>query len=131
MEFLRQLMAVVTLDHVLTLMGLAVPLLSAAASWVNHAVRVKLAAGAQVPTWFLKVGAGLNLLAVNLDKAAQLTKMSKPPAPPCEAPPAPVVPMEDVVAQIEEAAAPPEPPPAPVKKPRGKSKKQKSRKKKA
>jgi len=54
-----------------------IPLASAIASAVNHAIREKRAAGETVPAWALNVAAALNVLAVNLDKTAQLVKLAK------------------------------------------------------
>ena len=104
MEFLQHLMGAVTLDHVIAIAGMSVPAMSALASWVNHQVRTLQAEGKVVPAWQLKAGAVLNVLAVNLDKAAQLAKMAKPAPVPPPPEPAPTVPVEEVVAQIEEAA---------------------------
>lgn len=62
------------------LMGLAsvvVPVASAIASAVNHVIREKMAAEEEVPAWLLSSAAVLNVLSINLDKAAQLAKIAK------------------------------------------------------
>lgn len=129
MDFIQALLSSLTLEHMLTLMGLIIPATSALASAVNHQIRERQGRSEPVSAWLLKGGAALNLLAVNLDKAAQLAKMAKPAVPPPAEPP-PCVPVEDVVAQIEQAAAP-EPTPEPAvaeQKPRNKPKKPKGKK---
>ena len=60
------------LDHVLTIVGAVVPLLSALASLVNHFVRTAEAEGKTPHAALVATGAVLNIGAVNLDKAAQL-----------------------------------------------------------
>lgn len=62
------------------LMGLAsvvIPVASAIASAVNHVIREKMAAEEELPKWLLNSAAVLNVLSVNLDKAAQLVKIAK------------------------------------------------------
>lgn len=65
------------LDHILTIVGALVPLLSAVASLVNHVIRSKQAAGEPVSALLSGTGSVLNLASVNLDKAVQLGKMAK------------------------------------------------------
>ena len=131
MDFIQALLSSLTLEHMLTLMGLIIPATSALASAVNHQIREKQGRSEPVSAWLLKGGAALNLLAVNLDKAAQLAKMAKPAVPP-PAEPSPCVPVEDVVAQIEKAAEPEPETASPAKKPKKtKGKKPAGKKKKA
>lgn len=83
------------IEHILAIVGALVPLLSAAASFINHIIRAKTDAGHQVSPVVLHAGAFLNVASVNLDKAVQLGKMARgksapstvaqPPAP--ESPP--------------------------------------------
>lgn len=65
------------LDHILTIVGALVPLLSAVASLVNHVIRAKQAAGESVSPLLSGTGSVLNLASVNLDKAVQLGKLAK------------------------------------------------------
>lgn len=65
------------LDHILTIVGAFVPLLSAVASLINHIIRSKQAAGEPVSPLLSGTGSVLNLASVNLDKAVQLGKMAK------------------------------------------------------
>ena len=58
-------------------LGALVPLMSAAASFINHLVRQKTDAGEQVSPALLNTGAFLNAASVNVDKAVQLAKMAK------------------------------------------------------
>lgn len=83
-----------TLDNVLTLAGALIPVFSALASFVNHLVRTKQAAGEPVPSMLLGAGAILNVAAVNVDKAVQLTKAMKGVA---AAPVAPTEPAPEAV----------------------------------
>lgn len=62
-------------DHILTILGAVVPLLSALASLVNHVVRARQADGQPVPPALAVTGAVLNAGAVNVDKAIQLAKL--------------------------------------------------------
>jgi len=70
-----------TLDEkiqtVVALVGAVSILSSAIATFVNHSIRMATDAGFKVPGWLLTLGAGVNVLAVNLDKAVQLTKMAR------------------------------------------------------
>lgn len=84
------------LDTILMFLGALVPLMSAAASFINHIVRQKTDAGEQVSPALLNAGALLNVGSVNLDKAVQLAKMAKGqnvaatvPAPSSPQPPVP------------------------------------------
>ena len=65
------------IDKLLMILGAAVPLMSALASYINHLVREKEAAGESVSTTLLKTGALLNVGAINIDKAVQLAKKAK------------------------------------------------------
>lgn len=64
-------------DHILTIVGALVPLLSAVSSLLNHVIRSRQAAGQAVSPVLAGTGSVLNLAAVNLDKAVQLGKMAK------------------------------------------------------
>ena len=66
-----------TLEHVLSIIGALVPVFSALASFVNHLVRTKQAAGESVSPALLSVGAVLNVAAINGDKAVQMAKAVK------------------------------------------------------
>jgi hypothetical protein len=65
------------LDKLLMIMGAAVPLMSALASYINHLVREREAKGEVVSSVLLKTGAVLNVGAINVDKAIQLAKKAK------------------------------------------------------
>jgi hypothetical protein len=65
------------LDKLLMILGAAVPLMSALASYINHLVREREAAGEVVSPALLKTGALLNVGAINMDKAVQLAKKAK------------------------------------------------------
>jgi len=65
------------LDTILMFLGALVPLMSAAASFINHIVRQKTDAGEQVSPALLNAGAFLNVASVNVDKAVQLAQMAK------------------------------------------------------
>lgn len=65
------------IDHILMFLGALVPLMSAAASFINHLVRQRTDAGEQVSPLLLNTGAFLNVASVNVDKAVQLAKMAK------------------------------------------------------
>lgn len=60
--------------HVLELVGVVVPLLSSLASWFNGKARAKKEAGECLTPAVAKVGAALNVGAMNFDKAMQLLK---------------------------------------------------------
>ena len=65
------------IERILAFLGALVPLMSALASYINHKVRVAQVAGEDVSPIALKVGAALNVGALNLDKAVQLARQSK------------------------------------------------------
>lgn len=65
------------IEHILAIVGALVPILSAAASFVNHLIRQKTDAGEQVSPVLLNAGAFLNVASINVDKAVQLTKMAR------------------------------------------------------
>jgi hypothetical protein len=60
------------LEHFLALTGAAVPLISAIASLFNTVIRNRQLEGKPVSKGLATVGAVLNAMAVNLDKAAML-----------------------------------------------------------
>jgi hypothetical protein len=78
----QEAIQVLTQDHgfdaVLMVLGALVPLLSAVASLVNHAIRRKVDAGQNVSSVLSGTGTVLNLASVNLDKAIQLARMVHP-----------------------------------------------------
>ena len=82
------------LDTILMFLGALVPLMSAAASFINHIVRQKTDAGEQVSPTLLNAGAFLNAASVNVDKAVQLAQMAKG---------------KDVATTITQPAQPPQP----------------------
>lgn len=65
------------IEHILAIVGALVPILSAAASFVNHLIRQKTDAGEQVSPTLLNTGALLNVTSINVDKAVQLAKMAR------------------------------------------------------
>jgi hypothetical protein len=65
------------MEHILAFVGALVPLMSALASLINHVVREKTEAGEKVSPVLLKGGALLNVGAINLDKAVQLSTLAK------------------------------------------------------
>lgn len=62
------------IDNVLELVGVLVPLLSSVASWFNGKARAKKEAGEMLSPAVARVGAVLNVGALNFDKAMQLLK---------------------------------------------------------
>ncbi len=62
------------IEHYLAIAGVAVSVLSGLASLVNHLIREKQVANEPVSGGLLRLGALLNLLSVNLDKALVLTR---------------------------------------------------------
>lgn len=64
-------------DTILQFLGAMVPLMSAIASYINHVVRTKQAAGTEVSPVLLHAGAVLNVASINVDKAVQLAKMAR------------------------------------------------------
>lgn len=79
-----------TLDHLLTILGALVPLFSAIAAFLNSKVRAAQSEGQGVSPALLKAAALVNVAAVNIDKANQLSSLAKKPAPqaPSAQPPA-------------------------------------------
>lgn len=65
------------LTSFLSVASVVIPAASALASAVNQVIRDKTAAEADMPAWLLHAAAVLNVLSVNLDKAAQLVKMAR------------------------------------------------------
>lgn len=65
------------MEHILAFVGALVPLMSALASLINHVVREKTEAGEKVSPVLLKGGALLNVGAINLDKAVQLSTLAR------------------------------------------------------
>jgi len=65
------------IEHILAIVGILVPILSAAASFVNHLIRQRTDAGEQVSPVLLNTGALLNVTSINVDKAVQLAKMAR------------------------------------------------------
>ena len=59
---------------IIRILGALVPLASALASFLNHIVRMKQAAGEPVNPLLLAGGSMLNVAALNVDKAVQLAK---------------------------------------------------------
>ena len=80
-----------TLDHLLTILGALVPLASAIAAFLNHKVRAAQSDGQGVSPALLKAAALVNVAAVNIDKANQLSSLAKKPkaAPEAQPPAAP------------------------------------------
>jgi len=66
-----------TLDGIINLAGIVVPVASLAASVLNQRIRNTQAAGDSVAPWLLTVAAGLNAVALNGDKAVQAVKFAK------------------------------------------------------
>lgn len=62
-------------DHVVGLVGTVVTLSSIIAGSLNSRIRAALDSEGEVPSLFLYAGIVLNYLAINLDKAAQLSKI--------------------------------------------------------
>lgn len=63
-------------NHILMILGLLVPVLSAIASMVNSSIRKDVAAGKEPSKVLVIVGTLLNFLSINLDKGVQLAKLS-------------------------------------------------------
>lgn len=66
-----------TFDFLLSAAGALVPLLSIFAGFFNGRIRAAQAAGETIAPGVLKVVAGLNVLAVNIDKARQLAALAR------------------------------------------------------
>ena len=66
-----------SLDGIINLAGIVVPVASLAASVINQQIRSAQADGKSVASWMLTVAAGLNAVALNGDKAVQAAKLVK------------------------------------------------------
>lgn len=66
-----------TVEHILSIGTGLVTVMSALASFLNHLVRTRQAAGEPVAPALLGAGAVVNLASVNVDKALQLAKLLK------------------------------------------------------
>jgi hypothetical protein len=66
-----------TLDGIINLAGIVVPVASLAASVLNQRIRSAQAEGSSVAPWILTLSAGLNAVALNGDKAVQAVKLVK------------------------------------------------------
>ena len=64
-----------SLDVLITIAGVVVPVASAIASALNQHVRDAQAKGESVPSWLLHVVAVVNAAALNGDKVVQLVKL--------------------------------------------------------
>lgn len=78
------------IESILAILGALVPLASAIASFLNHMVREKQARGEKVSPMLLSAGSVLNVASINLDKAVQLGRMVRSPAPSAPAPADPI-----------------------------------------
>lgn len=66
-----------SLDQVVSLAGIVVPLASLGASLLNQYVRSAQEQGGSVAPWVLHTSAVLNAVALNGDKAVQAVKLAK------------------------------------------------------
>lgn len=66
-----------TLDGLIAIAGIVVPVASLAASLLNQRIRSAQAEGRSVDGWILHVAAALNAVALNGDKAIQAVKLAK------------------------------------------------------
>ena len=66
-----------TLDGIINLAGIVVPVASLAASVLNQRIRSAQAEGSSVAPWVLTFAAVLNGVAMNGDKAVQAAKLVK------------------------------------------------------
>ena len=66
-----------TFEHITSLIGIIVPILSAVASALNADVRKKQAESIPVPPALAKVSAIVNAGALNVDKAKQMVDLVK------------------------------------------------------
>jgi len=66
-----------TLDGLIGVAGIVVPVASLAASVLNQRIRSAQAEGSPVAPWILAFAAGLNAIALNGDKAVQALKLVK------------------------------------------------------
>ena len=64
-----------SLDVLITIAGVVVPVASAIASALNQHVRDAQAKGESVPSWLLHVVAVVNAAALNGDKVVQIVKL--------------------------------------------------------
>jgi hypothetical protein len=64
-----------SLDVLISLAGIVVPVASAIASALNQHVRDAQAKGVSVPAWLLHLVAVVNIAALNGDKVVQLVKL--------------------------------------------------------
>jgi len=63
------------LDHYLTIIGIAVTLASGAATFINAKVRAAIDSEGEVLSPFLYLALIVNVLALNIDKATQMSKI--------------------------------------------------------
>ena len=63
-------------DHVLSILGALVPLMSALSSFINHWIRTQTSAGEKPSPVLLTMGSLVNVASVNLDKGVQFAKMA-------------------------------------------------------
>jgi len=66
-----------SLDGIISLAGVVVPVASLAASVLNQRIRSAQTEGASVAPWILTFAAALNAVALNGDKAVQAVKLVK------------------------------------------------------
>lgn len=66
-----------SLDSVISLAGVVVPVASLAASLLNQRIRSAQTEGRSVDAWILHVAAVLNAVALNGDKAMQAVKLAR------------------------------------------------------
>jgi hypothetical protein len=66
-----------SLDGIISLAGVVVPVASLAASMLNQRIRSAQTEGRSVDAWILHVAAVLNAVALNGDKAVQAVKLAR------------------------------------------------------
>ena len=66
-----------SLDGIISLAGVVVPVASLAASMLNQRIRSAQTEGRSVDAWILHVAAVLNAVALNGDKAMQALKLAR------------------------------------------------------
>lgn len=66
-----------TIENLMSTLGVVVPLASVLASALNQYVRDAQAKGEVVPAWLLHVAGLLNVTALNGDKAMQMIKLAQ------------------------------------------------------
>lgn len=66
-----------TLDGLIGISGIVVPVASLAASLLNQRIRSAQVEGKTVDAWILHLSAALNVVALNGDKAVQALKLAK------------------------------------------------------